>query len=196
MFDFIGDIHGHADKLEALLQKLGYQKQGGVYQHPSRKVFFLGDFIDRGPKILEVLNIVIPMAELGSALTVMGNHEYNYLAFHTATKTGEGYLRRRSEKNTHQCQETLNQLSESENKRFLNWIWNLPLWYEAGNFRAVHAYWDDKCIQKIKYSSIGSKLNFSNTVFRSTWTKSYYFISETYVLSWIWKNKDTHLCPG
>ena len=26
MYDFIGDIHGHADELEQLLVKLGYQK--------------------------------------------------------------------------------------------------------------------------------------------------------------------------
>jgi len=26
MIDFIGDIHGHADELEALLQKMGYTK--------------------------------------------------------------------------------------------------------------------------------------------------------------------------
>ena len=52
MFDIIGDIHGHADKLEELLNNLGYSKLHGVYQHPdNRKVVFLGDYIDRGPKI-------------------------------------------------------------------------------------------------------------------------------------------------
>ncbi len=30
MFDFIGDIHGHADELEALLKKLDYKKAGGI----------------------------------------------------------------------------------------------------------------------------------------------------------------------
>lgn len=29
MMDLIGDIHGHAAELEALLLKLGYQKKGG-----------------------------------------------------------------------------------------------------------------------------------------------------------------------
>ena len=30
-YDIIGDIHGHADKLEQLLQKMGYKrKNGGV----------------------------------------------------------------------------------------------------------------------------------------------------------------------
>ena len=68
MYDLIGDIHGHADELVELLEALGYQKAQGVYRHPERKVIFLGDFIDRGPKIRQVLEIVRPMIEEGKAL--------------------------------------------------------------------------------------------------------------------------------
>ena len=159
MYDFIGDIHGHADKLEALLTKLGYKIQGGVYQHPTRKAFFLGDFIDRGPKIRQVLNIVMSMLEKGSALSVMGNHEYNYLSFHTETKSGGGYLRPRDEKNQHQCKETITQLSDSENQRLLGWVWTLPLWFETNSFRAIHACWDDSSIEAIKKMTFDSKMN-------------------------------------
>lgn len=63
MIDLIGDIHGHADKLEALLHQLGYAKNKGVYAHPERKVLFVGDYIDRGPKIRETLQIVRSMVE-------------------------------------------------------------------------------------------------------------------------------------
>ena len=42
MIDLIGDIHGHADKLEELLLKLDYKKREGVYSHPNRKVLFVG----------------------------------------------------------------------------------------------------------------------------------------------------------
>lgn len=58
MIDFIGDIHGHADQLEELLLKLGYSKPNEFYvhTHPERKVLFVGDYIDRGPKIRETLN--------------------------------------------------------------------------------------------------------------------------------------------
>ncbi len=41
--DLIGDIHGHAAELEALLAKLGYTRRGGSYGHPQRRVIFLGD---------------------------------------------------------------------------------------------------------------------------------------------------------
>ena len=32
-YDIIGDIHGHADELGELLEKLGYIKRKGYYQH-------------------------------------------------------------------------------------------------------------------------------------------------------------------
>jgi hypothetical protein len=51
MYDFIGDIHGYADKLEALLKKMGYSLKNGAYAHPERKVLFVGDYIDRGAKL-------------------------------------------------------------------------------------------------------------------------------------------------
>ena len=34
-YDIIGDIHGHADKLESLLAKLGYRNRNGCWRHPS-----------------------------------------------------------------------------------------------------------------------------------------------------------------
>lgn len=46
-------------------------------------MIFLGDFIDRGPKIRETLQIVRAMVDAGTALAVMGNHEYNAICFHS-----------------------------------------------------------------------------------------------------------------
>ena len=82
MIDFIGDIHGHADKLLELLEKLGYTTNNGTYCHPTRKVLFVGDYIDRGPKIRETLEIVKSMVDSENAIALMGNHEYNALCFH------------------------------------------------------------------------------------------------------------------
>src|SRR5713226_1821046 len=112
MYDLVGDIHGHADELMQLLEVLGYRKGQGVYAHPDRRVIFLGDFIDRGPQIRQVLEMVRPMIEQGEALAVMGNHELNALAYHTADPESPGnYLRRRSAKNENQHRKTLEQLS-------------------------------------------------------------------------------------
>ena len=115
MYDFIGDIHGHADKLEKLLQKLGYQKINGVYSHPTRKAFFLGDFIDRGPKIKETLEIVRPMIDHGHAKTVMANHEFNFICYMHKGHDGH-YLRERSIQNTRQVLATIDQLNDHELK--------------------------------------------------------------------------------
>ena len=76
MYDFLGDIHGHCTELEQLLSKLGYKQKAGTWQHPSRKVIFVGDYIDRGPQIRETLAIVRSMTESGNAIALMGNHEY------------------------------------------------------------------------------------------------------------------------
>ena len=48
-YDIVGDVHGQADKLEALLLAMGYRQHAGAYWHPTRKAIFVGDFIDRGP---------------------------------------------------------------------------------------------------------------------------------------------------
>lgn len=82
-FDLIGDIHGQANELIELLEKLSYEEKNNIWQHENRKVIFLGDFIDRGDQQKEVINIVRPMIENGFALSVMGNHEYNAIAYYT-----------------------------------------------------------------------------------------------------------------
>jgi protein phosphatase len=85
-FDIIGDIHGCGDELEALLGRLGYLVSerrdghgldaGPTYRHPDgRMVVFVGDLVDRGPRILDSIRIARNMLEAGSGLAVMGNHE-------------------------------------------------------------------------------------------------------------------------
>jgi predicted MPP superfamily phosphohydrolase len=160
MIDLIGDIHGHADKLEALLKKLGYSKNAGVYQHPERKALFIGDYIDRGPKIKETLEIVRAMVENENAIALMGNHEYNALCFHFQETEG-GHLRKHLIKNIIQHYQTLKQFQnrQSEYEVYLDWFKTLPLYYETDTFRAVHACWDDSNIQFLKQTLVNDRLN-------------------------------------
>jgi protein phosphatase len=85
-FDIIGDVHGCGDELEELLVHLGYKAQkmensdpvwGDLtYAHPEdRQVIFLGDLVDRGPRILDCLRMARNMVVSGSALCVPGNHD-------------------------------------------------------------------------------------------------------------------------
>ena len=159
MIDFIGDIHGHADKLEELLQKLNYVKSRGIYTHACRKVLFVGDYIDRGPKIEKTLEMVKAMVESENAIALMGNHEYNALCFHFQETEG-GHLRKHLIKNIIQHYETLKQFQnkQKEYEQYLDWFKTLPLYYETNNFRAVHACWDQKSIQYLKTTLVNDRL--------------------------------------
>lgn len=151
MYDIIGDLHGHADRLVELLTLLGYERSGGTFAHRERKVIFLGDFIDRGPQIREVLEIVRPMIEEGKALAVMGNHELNALAYHTRVEgSTTEFLRRHSDRNTHQHCKTLDQVPLGELASYLEWFRSLPMWLDLGGLRVVHACWDTRHIHAIQ----------------------------------------------
>ena len=159
MTDIIGDIHGHADKLEVLLQKLGYELKDGAYAHPTRKVLFVGDYIDRGPKIRETLEIVKAMVDSKNAIALMGNHEYNALCFHFQETEG-GHLRKHLITNIIQHYETLKQFHnrQKEYEAYVDWFKTLPLFYETENFRAVHACWNNNNIEYLKTKLVDGKL--------------------------------------
>jgi hypothetical protein len=72
--DVIGDVHGLADELRLLLDRLGYD---AALNHPQgRKLCFLGDLVDRGPDSLGVLDIVMAAVRQGH-YCVRGNHDAN-----------------------------------------------------------------------------------------------------------------------
>ncbi|MBK8300404.1 MAG: metallophosphoesterase [Chitinophagaceae bacterium] len=151
MYDIIGDIHGYCSKLEELLTKMDYKKINGTWKHSDRKAIFVGDYIDRGPEIRETLHLVRNMVEAGSAIALMGNHEYNALAFHTQDEKG-GYLREHSSKNVSQHSATLAQFyfHQSEWNSFLAWFKELLLFFENDFIRCVHASWDQEHIDWLK----------------------------------------------
>ena len=107
-FDIIGDIHGCFDELVELLKKLGYevstQPDGETVVEPpqGRKAIFVGDFVDRGPKVAEVLRLVMGMQKAGTALCVPGNHDIKLVRA----------LRGKNVNPTHGLAESLSQLEE------------------------------------------------------------------------------------
>jgi hypothetical protein len=114
-YDVIGDIHGHADALRRLLVKIGYSEFDGAFRHESRKVIFVGDFIDRGPEQWEALRIARAMCEAGAAFAVLGNHEFNAIGWATPDGHG-GFLRAHTEANFGQHREFLLQLGEGSSE--------------------------------------------------------------------------------
>jgi len=150
-YDIIGDIHGHARTLEALLDKLGYRLLDGVYRHPQRRMIFLGDFVDRGPEQRRVLAIVRPMIDGGYALSVMGNHEFNAIAYATRHPVHGDYLRPHADRNRKQHQAFLDAYAGDPiaYADVIDWLKTLPLWLDLAELRVVHACWDSKWIRKL-----------------------------------------------
>lgn len=153
-YDLIGDIHGCARTLERLLERLGYKKRSGVWQHGHRQALFLGDLIDRGPQIRETLHIVHAMVDAGHAYCIMGNHEYYALAWNTpiSEQSTDEYVRAHNKHHTRLHRETLEQFAEHpyDWEDFNQWFLTLPLFIDAQRFRAVHACWDDRVINMLR----------------------------------------------
>jgi hypothetical protein len=155
-YDIIADVHGHHDKLTALLAKLGYRREGETHRHPDgRRVVFLGDFIDRGPEIREVLHTVKGMMDAGDAFAVMGNHEYSAIAYATPDGKG-GYLKDRAKESFKGHLGTLRAFEglEGEWAGWIDWFRRLPLFLDFGDFRCVHAAWDETAIRHIAGKSM------------------------------------------
>ena len=64
MITFIGDVHGWLGRLDVVVA----QAQG--------ELIFVGDLIDRGPQVPEVLDRVHDLCEAGKARCLLGNHEW------------------------------------------------------------------------------------------------------------------------
>jgi predicted MPP superfamily phosphohydrolase len=150
-YDLIGDIHGHADELVALLESMDYQiNEQGYYQHPQRTVIYVGDFVDRGKQQKAVINIVRPMIENGSALAVMGNHEFNAISYHMLHPETKEPLRSHTKKHQHQA--FLNEYTDQDEiDELMQWFKTLPLFLELDEIRVIHACWNDEAIAAIQH---------------------------------------------
>lgn len=149
-YDIVGDIHGFGDALKRLLLKLGYQQINGVWQHPQRILISVGDFIDRGPNQVEVVNILRRMQQAGKAIVLLGNHELNAIAWYQMDEHGKP-MRAHSAKNLQEHHAFLEQSSHSNDwyLQTINWLKSLPLFFENEHFRCIHAAWHDKHIQQL-----------------------------------------------
>ena len=149
LYDIIGDLHGHADALIALLAKLGYRKEIGTWRHPERMAIFVGDFVDRGPKQVETVMTVRHMVDAGSAMAVMGNHELNAIAWYLPDADNPGeflrphFSKKWGDKNRKQHEAFLAEVEGKPDlhKEIIDWFLTLPLWLDLPEVRVTHACW-------------------------------------------------------
>lgn len=76
----IGDVHGRADLLALLHDKIVGDACGAAQL--DHRIVYLGDYVDRGPSSREVLDMLITAPPAGFTAThLMGNHEALLLQF-------------------------------------------------------------------------------------------------------------------
>lgn len=135
-FDIVGDVHGCCDELEQLLTELGYERAtDGAYAHPERRrAIFVGDLVDRGPRIVDSVRLVKAMIDAGTALCVPGNHDMKLVR----------KLRGRDVQITHGLDRTLAELealSDEERDEIRDFLYGLVSHYvfDDGNLVVAHA---------------------------------------------------------
>lgn len=137
--DVIGDVHGLYDELLSLLSKLGYEVGTGVPIHPQgRKLLFLGDIVDRGPKSIEMLQFVARAVNAGHFM-VIGNHEHKLMKFWRSYQ--EGIAESRSLSASETAAKFMG-LPEKTRHRLYAFLESLPGYYtlESGDREIVFAH--------------------------------------------------------
>ena len=121
----ISDIHGCYDTLNALLQSLAIQK--------TDQVFFLGDYINKGPRSKTTLDLILELNSLPNYFALLGNHDdllLDYLENPTSV--------------VHQKLLELGNndffgLTNSEKEFYINKLSKLSCFLDLGEFLLVHA---------------------------------------------------------
>jgi protein phosphatase len=181
IFDIIGDIHGCFDELHALLILLGYKiekhEQYHVTHPEGRKIVFVGDLVDRGPKIPEVLRLVMDMISTNIAYCVRGNHDDKL----------RRALKGNPVKIAHGLDESLAQLdtqSQTFKQQVLKFLENLPYYYifDEGKLVVVHAGLKEKDIGSVSshtlafclYGDVFNAIDANGFPVRHSWMNDYH----------------------
>ncbi len=209
--DFIGDIHGHAEELKTLLRKLGYVESSGAFRYPgnARTVVFLGDYVDRGPEVRETVRLVRSMRDAGSAVALMGNHEFNMLSFWQRNGTGGGHFLKRM-KDGYLREHSFNKVAihsrtvasfvghRKEFEDMLEFARTLPFYLETETFRAQHACFDALAVKALCSEGIRSFAdgNFDELIARANDEGLEYGDSLFFPLSTLLKGPEMDLPEG
>jgi hypothetical protein len=83
----IGDVHGHRAELEGALRRAGLIDESGSWAGGGDHLWFLGDFVDRGPDGVGVIDLVMRLAAEASSAgglvdSLLGNHEILLMGMH------------------------------------------------------------------------------------------------------------------
>ncbi|MBP5296961.1 MAG: metallophosphoesterase [Bacteriovoracaceae bacterium] len=162
----IGDIHGCAGELRQLINKLPLDE--------NCTLVFLGDYIDRGERSKEVVDMVLALQRKFRVVALMGNHEKMLLDFLANAKSPEAASYVFNGGNA-----TLGSYGESSGlyhfpEHHLHFFKNLRLFWETPSYIFVHAGLPDCPIEDLNKEDHSSDFlwireNFFNSTFK--WSK-------------------------
>lgn len=191
---FIGDVHGEITQLESLLvSATSYDVEAQKWDLAEQIPVFLGDLIDtkkpsKNVNQLDTLKLVKGLMEPepgvfdepdDRAFCIMGNHELNAIGWAMRHPETDKPLREHSDKNRKQHQAFLDEVFEDSDthKVWIDWFKKLPLFLDFGNVRAIHAYWHDDLVAKLK-----PYLNPDNSLREEHWVHAFDSRHELYNL--------------
>ena len=144
MIYVISDIHGEYKKLSSLLD---------ILKKDAKEYVFLGDFVDKGSKVKEVISCLTDLAKTKKCIFLMGDHEYAWLQYFAVEErfldflldyggvtTLESYLGKKLDKE--EAREILANKDKTKEilSEFLKFSAKLKFYHEIGdNFLAIHA---------------------------------------------------------
>ena len=208
-FDIIGDVHGCADEMETLLTQLGYGRAPDdtrmTWRHPEgRRVVFLGDLVDRGPRIADVLRTAMDMVDDGLAFAVPGNHDDKLLR----------YLLGRRVQVAHGLEDSIEQLARTSNDfvhRVRDFLSRLPthVVLDDGRLVVAHAGMRERMQGRVGkrvrdfalFGDVTGKYDEHGLPVRGDWAAGYHgrafvVFGHTPVAEPVWKNDTVNIDTG
>ncbi|KAA8787088.1 serine/threonine protein phosphatase [Paenibacillus amylolyticus] len=141
----ISDIHGCIDEFNQLLLNVDYNSK-------YDQLILLGDYVDRGANSREVVDKVMELVQEHHAIALRGNHDQRFADLiyegtssiqskfmeHGGLQTLESYCRLNDQDSSEDL-ETARKIIKLNYSRHINFLSNLPLFYEDENHIYVHA---------------------------------------------------------
>ncbi|MFG2132635.1 metallophosphoesterase [Streptomyces sp. NPDC048751] len=167
----VGDVHGYLDELLAALQEKGLVDAAGQWSAGTARLWFLGDFTDRGPDGIGVIDLVMRLSAEAAAAggyckALMGNHELLLLG---AKRFGDTPVNSGAGTATFQAAWLLNGGQKSDMDRLqdhhLQWMARLDAVEEVDGHLLVHS-------DTTAYLDYGDSIEAVNDTIRETLTRN------------------------
>ncbi|MEU0642016.1 metallophosphoesterase [Streptomyces umbrinus] len=167
----VGDVHGYLDELVAALREKGLIDIDGSWAAGTSRLWFLGDFTDRGPDGIGVIDLVMRLSAEAAAAggyckALMGNHELLLLG---AKRFGDTPVNSGAGTATFQAAWLLNGGQKTDMERLqdhhLQWMARLDAMEMADGHLLVHS-------DTTAYLDYGDSIEAVNDTVRETLTRN------------------------